>query len=94
MSIMPPITIRVFVTDPGNPTDVAKTAITRTQAAAKRLGDSVAVAVLSLASDEAIIAGAAIEPTVAVEDLVISTGQAPAAGHIIRAAKAIWGEMG
>jgi glycerol uptake facilitator protein len=88
-----PVTVRVFVDNPQQPSAVAQTALSRVQAAASRLA-GVSVEVLGLNSDEAIVAGAAVEPTVVVEDLVIATGQAPAAGHVIRAVAAIRGEMG
>lgn len=53
----------------------------------KRLGESVGVQVLGLDSPEAAELGAAVEPTVAVGDLVIAIGQPPLAGHLLRAAQ-------
>lgn len=88
MSELLPISIRVFVDDPDSPSAVARSAISRVRAAAARL-EPVTVEVLPLGSDQAAMVGAAVEPTVAVEDLVITAGQAPVATHIIRAAEAL-----
>jgi hypothetical protein len=93
MSELIPVMVRVFVDDPLQPTAVAQTAVSRVQAAASRLV-GVTVEVLGLNSDEAIMAGAAVEPTVVVDDLIIASGQAPAAGHVIRAVEAVRGETG
>lgn len=79
------VTIRVFVEDPGQPTDLARMAIQRAQAAAARHEGHVQVCVLALDSPEATELAVSVEPTVAVDDLVLATGQAPPAGHILRA---------
>ena len=81
----PTVTVRVFVSDPGEPSELAGTAISRVRAAAARFKELAAVEVLPLAGAQAAETGAAIEPTVMVDDLILSIGQVPAAGHIARA---------
>jgi len=43
------------------------------------------VRVLGLGSEEAMLFGAAVEPTVAVGDMLVAVGQPPMAGHLLRA---------
>ncbi len=80
---MPRVTI--FVADPERPGAIAQTAIARAQAAARRAPGPVEVAVLALDGEQALQLGASLEPTIAVDDLIVAVGQAPAAGHLLRA---------
>ena len=80
--------IQVFVTDPENPGPPAQTAIRRAEAVARRLEGRVTVQVLALDSPEAQALGAALEPTVAVQEMLIAIGQPPMAGHLLRAVEA------
>jgi hypothetical protein len=77
--------VTVFVADPESPSELAATAISRVRAAVQRFEGQAELRIVGLMSDEAAAAGVAIEPTVAVDDLILATGQAPPAGHIVRA---------
>jgi len=80
--------IRLFLADPGNPSGPALAALSRAEAAARRFGGRVGVRLLPLDCAEAQELGAAVEPTVAVGDLVLAAGQPPLAGHLVRALEA------
>ena len=82
------LTILVFVDDPDDPGELARTAISRSEAAAKRFEGRVEVRALGLDTPEAEAMGAVLEPTVVVGDLAITTGRAPLAGHVMRALQA------
>lgn len=79
------VQILVFITDPGQPSPAAQTALQRVRAAAGRFGDQVEVLPLALTDAAAIERGVALEPTVLVDDLAVAVGQAPLAGHLVRA---------
>lgn len=79
------IQITVFVVDPQAPSAAAARAIQHVSAAARRFGDQVEVRVLSLGDQAALDLGVSIEPTVLVDQLVVAVGQAPPAGHLVRA---------
>ncbi len=83
--------IRIFVQDPDSPGEVARQALTRAEAAARRFEAGVEVRVVGLDEPEAADVGAAVEPTIAVDDLVLCIGQAPPAGHLVRALEAAIG---
>jgi hypothetical protein len=48
----------------------------------------VQIQVLGLDTQEAMQVGAAVEPTVAVGDILVAVGQPPMAGHLLRAVEA------
>ena len=87
------IVISVFVSQPDDPGELARTALKRVRAAASRFEGRVEVRTLALDDPLAYELAAAIEPTVAVGDLVVATGTPPPAGHVIRAIRAVLEEQ-
>ena len=82
------IRLQLFVADPGDLSSVSQTALARARAAAARFPGEVEVETLALGSDEAIRRGLSLEPAVLVGELLIAVGQAPPAGHLVRALQA------
>jgi hypothetical protein len=82
------VVIQVFVDLPSHASETANTAIRRAHAAVKRFGDCARVELVPIDSQRASDLGIAIEPTVAINGLVLAVGQAPSAGHLVRAIEA------
>ena len=82
------VRVQIFVADPDSPSPLAATAVQRVRAAAGRFGEQVEVSVISLADDAALQLGIGMEPTVVVGELLVAAGQAPPAGHLVRAIEA------
>jgi len=76
--------LTVFVASPEAPSDTAARAVAHARAAAGRF-DDVEVSVVALSDPSALERGIGLEPTVMVDDLVVAVGQAPPAGHLVRA---------
>lgn len=81
------LTITVFVTDAEQPSEAGGRALAHARAAAARFPGA-EVRVLSPGDEEAEELGLIMEPTVLVGDLVVAVGQAPPAGHLVRALQA------
>lgn len=79
------VQILVFIADPEQPSPTAQTALQRVQAAASRFGGQVEVVTAALTDDDALDRGIALEPTILVDELAVAVGQAPPAGHLVRA---------
>lgn len=79
------VRVIVFIADPQQPSPTAQTALLRVRAAASRFGDQVEVVPLALTDDAAFDRGIALEPTILVDELAVAVGQAPPAGHLVRA---------
>lgn len=86
--------IRIFVADPGDPSSVAATALQRVRAAASRFGESVEVQVVWLDDESAVERGLSMEPAILVGELLVAVGQAPPAGHLVRAIEAALAKEG
>jgi hypothetical protein len=81
--------LQVFVSDPDNLTPLGAAAVKHVQAAAGRFQPGqVGVSVLPLTHPAAVERGLSLEPAVLVGDLLIAVGQAPPAGHVVRALEA------
>ena len=80
--------IQVLVSDPKNLSPVAQAALQHVEAAAGRFPGQVDVMVVGLMDLAAVERGIGREPAVLVEELVIAVGQAPPAGHLVRAIEA------
>ncbi|MEI6501819.1 MAG: hypothetical protein WCP21_12430 [Armatimonadota bacterium] len=79
------VNLQVFITDPADPSPVAAMTLQRVRAAAGRFGRDVAVTVLALDDEAALERGLGMEPAVLVGELLVAVGQAPPAGHLVRA---------
>ena len=79
------IHLQVFVANPTDPSPVAATALQRVRAAARRFGGQVEVNVIALDDEAALERGIGMEPAVLVGELLVAVGQAPPAGHLVRA---------
>jgi len=79
------ITLNVFVANPRAPREKGRTALSRARAASRRFGGRVEVCLRALDSLEAERLGAAVDPTVALDELILAAGQPPLAGHLVRA---------
>jgi hypothetical protein len=86
--------IQVFVVDPNDPSPVAATALQRARAAAGRFGPRVEVRVVSLDEESAVQRGISMEPAILVGELLVAVGQAPPAGHVVRAIEAALAKEG
>lgn len=82
------VTVTVVMADPAQPSPVAARALHHVQAAAGRLAGQVSVEVLALDDPRALEFGLGLEPAVLVGSLLIAAGQAPPAGHVLRAIEA------
>jgi hypothetical protein len=85
------VTVRIFVSDPREPSAAGQAAVQHARAAAGRFPDQATVLVLALDGPEARELGVTLEPTVLVGDLVVAAGQVPPAGHLVRAIAAALG---
>lgn len=79
------VQILVFIADPQHPSPAAQAALQRARAAAGRFADQVEVLPLALTDAAALDRGIALEPTILVDELAVAVGQAPPAGHLVRA---------
>lgn len=82
------IQIHIFVANPADPSPVAATALQRVRAAVGRFGEQVEMTIVALDDEAALVRGLGMEPAVLVGDLLVAVGQAPPAGHIVRAIEA------
>lgn len=82
------INVQVFIADPADPSPVAATTLQRVRAAASRFGAQVEICVVALADEAALQRGLGMEPAVLVGELLVAVGQAPPAGHVVRALEA------
>jgi hypothetical protein len=82
------VKIQVFIANPTDPSPVAAMALQRVHAAASRFGDAIEVSIIALDDEAALERGLGMEPTVLVGELLVAVGQAPPAGHLVRAIEA------
>jgi len=86
--------LRVFVGDGEKLAPESERALRHAEAAARRFPGLVTLEALALDAPPARERGIAIAPTVMVDDLVVAVGQAPPAGHLLRAIEAALGREG
>lgn len=70
--------------NPTELTEVEAQAVARSRAAAARFSGRVELSVLDLDSEEALLLGAVVSPTIVVGETAIAVGQVPMAGQIKR----------
>jgi hypothetical protein len=78
----------VFIGNLQSPSPAAQAATTRCQAAATRFAGQVEVSLAELSDPAALDRGISLEPAVLVGELLVAVGQAPPAGHLVRAIEA------
>ena len=78
------LTLTVFVANPREPTELEAQAVARSRAAAARFPGRVELSVLDLDSEEALLLGAVVSPTIVVGETALAVGRVPMAGQIKR----------
>jgi hypothetical protein len=82
-----PVTLTIAVADCENPSPSSAEALASVTHVARRFGDLAQVVAVSLDDESMRQLGVGVEPTVFVDDLVVSVGQAPDARYLVRAIK-------